>query len=146
MTIRRGRRNVQGFLHDFQEFALKGNVIDLAIAVVIGGAFGKIVTSFVENIIMPLVSVVLPAGNWREAGIQLAPGKVIGIGSFLGSIVDFVIIALVLYLVIRAVTRSKREAEVATTEEAPLDPVVQSQSDLIHALDRLTQTLETQGR
>ncbi len=52
----RGRRRASGFLKDFQDFALKGNVVDLAIAVIIGGAFGKIVTSFVEDVIMPLIN------------------------------------------------------------------------------------------
>jgi large conductance mechanosensitive channel len=159
MTVRRGRRAVGGFLRDFQDFALKGNVIDLAIAVVIGGAFGKIVTSFVQDIVMPLVSLAIPGGDWRTAKIVLAPAppgtpadqvaqleKAIQIGSFLGSIVDFIIIALVIYLAIRALARFKRQEEVAAAEEAPADPVLISQERLTGALDRLTQTLETQGR
>jgi large conductance mechanosensitive channel len=59
MTVRRSRRAATGFLRDFQEFILKGNVVELAIAVIIGGAFGKIITSFTDNIIMPLLNPLL---------------------------------------------------------------------------------------
>jgi large conductance mechanosensitive channel len=61
MAIRRGRGAATGFLRDFQEFALKGNVVDLAIAVVIGAAFGKIISSFVDNVIMPLINPLVSA-------------------------------------------------------------------------------------
>jgi large conductance mechanosensitive channel len=158
MTVRRGRRAVGGFFRDFHDFALKGNVMDLAIAVIIGGAFGKIVSSFVQDIVMPLVSLVIPGGDWRTAKIILAPAppgtpadqvaqleKAIQIGSFLGSIVDFLIIALVIYLAIRALAKFKRQEEVVAAEEAPPDAVVVSQERLTTALDRLTQTLETKS-
>jgi large conductance mechanosensitive channel len=59
---------------EFKEFAFKGNVVDLAVGVVIGGAFGKIVAGFVADIIMPLVGLMLPAGDWRTAGITLKEG------------------------------------------------------------------------
>jgi len=127
-------------------------VIDLAIAVVIGGAFGKIVTSFVQDLVMPLVSLFIPGGDWRTARIVLADGtpgvegseKAILIGNFLGAIVDFIIIAFVIYLAIRALARFKRQEEVAEAEVA-VDPVVVSQEKLTTALDRLTQTLESRG-
>jgi large conductance mechanosensitive channel len=153
MTIRRGRGAAGGFLRDFREFALKGNVLDLAIAVIIGGAFGKIVTSFVQDLVMPIISLAIPGGDWRTSRIVLVPGtpgvegseKAILIGSFLGSIVDFVIIALVIYLAIRALAKFKRQEEVAEAEAPPTDPVVVSQERLTTALDRLTQTLESRG-
>ena len=106
MAIRRGRAATTSFVQDFQEFALKGNVVDLAVAVIIGGAFGKIVSSFVADIVMPLINPLIPGGEWRQATI--GPG--IKIGDFLGSIIDFLIVALVLYLVIRAITKFKRQA------------------------------------
>jgi large conductance mechanosensitive channel len=141
-TVRRGRRAASGFLRDFQEFALKGNVVDLAIGVVIGAAFGKIVTSFVEDVIMPLLNPLVEAAgkDWRT--IEIGPG--VKIGSFLGSIVDFLIIALVIYLVIRALARLKRQEE--AVEEGTPDPAVQSQERLTSAIERLTQTLESQHR
>lgn len=118
MTIRRSRRATTGFLQDFREFALKGNVIELAIAVVIGAAFSKIITSFVEDIVMPFINPLVPQGNWREAVV--GPG--IRIGSFFGSIIDFVIIALVLFIVIRALGSWKRQEEATpapTEKECP---------------------------
>ncbi|MEH2463687.1 large conductance mechanosensitive channel protein MscL [Nostoc sp.] len=135
----RGRRS-SGFLKDFQAFALKGNVVDLAIAVIIGGAFGKIVTSFVEDVIMPLINplVSFAGKDWRT--IAIGPG--IKIGHFLGAIVDFVIIALVLFVAIRALQKFKRQ-EVA--DEPLPDPNLVAQERLTGALDRLNQTLETRN-
>ncbi len=79
---------------DFKEFLSKGNVLDLAVAVVIGGAFGKIVTALVEGIIMPLVGLAVPSGDWRA--LMAGPFKV---GLVLGASVDFICIALVVFLV-----------------------------------------------
>ncbi|MBE9191688.1 large conductance mechanosensitive channel protein MscL [Gloeocapsopsis crepidinum LEGE 06123] len=115
-TIGRNRRVVTGFFRDFREFALKGNVVELAIAVIIGGAFGNIVTSFAQDIVMPLINPLIPAGDWRELVINTGPNDGIRIGSFLGSVVDFVIIALALYLAIRALARFKRQEELAPPE------------------------------
>ncbi|MEH2390389.1 MAG: large conductance mechanosensitive channel protein MscL [Nostoc sp.] len=135
----RGRR-ASGFLKDFQDFALKGNVVDLAIAVIIGSAFGKIVTSFVEDVIMPLINplVSFAGKDWRT--IIISPG--IKIGEFLGAIVDFVIIALVLFVAIQALQKFKRK-EVA--DEPLADPNLVAQERLTGALDRLNQTLETRN-
>ncbi|WP_193200127.1 large conductance mechanosensitive channel protein MscL [Nostoc sp. MG11] len=137
----RARRRVSGFLRDFQEFALKGNVVDLAIAVIIGTAFGKIITSFVEHVIMPLINplVSLSGKDWRT--ITIGPG--IAIGQFLGAIVDFLIIALILFLAIQALQRFKRQEEVA--DNFPPDPNLVAQERLTGALDRLTQTLESRN-
>ncbi len=79
---------------DFRDFIAKGNVLDLAVAVVIGGAFGKIVTALVSGIVMPLVSYALPKGDWQT----WAFGK-FQVGPVLGALVDFVLIALVVFLV-----------------------------------------------
>lgn len=132
----RGRSATTGFLRDFREFALKGNVVELAIAVIIGGAFGKIVSSFVSDLVMPLINPLIPGGNWREAVV--GPG--VKIGSFLGSVVDFVIIALVLFLAIRSLERFKRRE--AAAEPLPPDPALQVQERLAATLERLTQVLE----
>jgi large conductance mechanosensitive channel len=83
---------------EFKAFALKGNVVDLAIAVIIGGAFGKIITALVTDIIMPIVAGILPGkGEWRE--IVVTPLN-IRLGDFTGSVVDFFIISAVLFLVV----------------------------------------------
>lgn len=102
---------------EFKAFIMKGNVVDLAIAVVVGGAFGKIVTAFVDGIVMPLVSYVLPANiKWEEWVL----GK-FRVGAVLGATLDFLIIALVIFLVlIKFLGRIvKKEAAVSTTKECP---------------------------
>jgi large conductance mechanosensitive channel len=137
----RVRRRASGFLRDFQEFALKGNVVDLAIAVIIGTAFGRIITSFVEDVIMPLINplVGLTGKDWRT--ITVGPG--IAIGHFLGSIVDFLIIALILFVAIRALQRFKRQQAI---DDSPSDPSLVVQERLIGALDNLTNTLESRNQ
>jgi large conductance mechanosensitive channel len=133
MTMRPSRSAATGFVKDFQDFVMKGNIFDLAVGVIIGAAFGKIVTSFVESIIMPIVSVAIPGGSWRESKIVLGmiadpknPGKQIEnailIGQFLGGLLDFVIIAFVIFLMIRALAKVKRKEEkieAADTKECP---------------------------
>ncbi len=136
------RTSPRGFLRAFQEFALKGNVVELAIAVIIGTAFGKIVSSLVADVIMPFINplAALAGKNWRT--IEIGPG--IKIGSFLGSVVDFVIVAFVLFVAVQALERFKRKAErQEALEETELDPV-QVQARLTSVLERLTQTLESQ--
>ena len=99
------------FLNDFKKFAFKGNVVDLAVGVIIGGAFGKIISALVEDIIMPVVSLVMPSGAWRNNGWVLRKAAdpndhvVLKYGDFLGSVMDLLIIALVLFVVVRKVVR-----------------------------------------
>ena len=102
---------------EFKAFIMKGNVVDLAIAVVVGAAFSKIVSAFVDGIVMPLVSYVLPANiKWEEWVI----GK-FRIGAVLGATVDFLIIALVIFLVlVKFLGRfMKKQAAAPTTKECP---------------------------
>jgi large conductance mechanosensitive channel len=100
----------------FKEFLLKNNVLALAVAVIVGGAVGKVVSSLAADIIMPLISLIMPSGNWRAATIELsrkvgADGKevvnTINIGTFFGSIIDFLIIALVVYVITKALLKEK---------------------------------------
>ena len=110
-----------GMIADFKKFALKGNVFDLAVAVVIGGAFGKIVAALVADIIMPLVALVMPSGDWRSAGIVLRAGAtakddvVLKWGDFMGTILDFLIVGFALFLLVSKVltTLKLREEAVA---------------------------------
>jgi len=94
------RNRAFSLLDEFKQFALKGNVIDLAIAVIIGAAFGKIVDSLVKHIIMPLVSVVVPGKESYLEWKWVVDGKEVPYGLFLGEIVNFLILALVLFLFI----------------------------------------------
>jgi large conductance mechanosensitive channel len=141
----RRRNAIGGFLQDFRDFALKGNVIDLAVAVIIGGAFGKIISSFVEDLVMPgLINPILvkTGSDWREAVI--GPG--IKIGSFMGAIVDFLIIAFILFLVIRAIEKAKRRKELEEAESPSTpDPLLQSQAELKQAIEQLTQTIQSRN-
>ena len=104
-----------GFIKEFREFALKGNVIDLAIAVVIGGAFGAIVSSLVDDIITPLLlTPALKAANAENLN-QLSWGAV-KYGNFLAAVIKFIIIALVLFLVIKGINRLNRKKEAPAAE------------------------------
>ena len=125
-----------GFIKEFKEFAMKGNVMDMAVGVIIGGAFGKIVSSLVEDIIMPLVSLAtggtdfsnlfvrfgeIPEGvanNYaalKEAGVSM-----FAYGAFIQNIIDFLIIALCIFLMIKAMNKlSKKKAEEPAPEPEP---------------------------
>ena len=85
---------------EFKNFAFKGNVIDLAVGVIIGGAFGKIVTSLVDNIIMPLVGVILPGNKGYENWALTIGEKTVPYGKFIGDVVSFLILAAALFLFI----------------------------------------------
>jgi large conductance mechanosensitive channel len=110
-------------LKEFKKFALKGNVIDLAVAVVIAAAFGKIVSALVDYIIMPLVGTILGGISFEHLTATVGDA-VIEYGLFIQSIVDFFIIALSLFVFIQAFNRLKRKEEMA--EKAPVvDPKVE---------------------
>lgn len=89
-----------GFRKDFQDFVFRGNVVDLAVGVMIGAAFGKIVTATVDDIIMPIVSAMLPGGSWRTFDLQPVPGVKLLVGHLLGVVLDFLITAAVLFIVL----------------------------------------------
>ncbi len=113
-----------GLAAEFKEFAMKGNVVDLAVGVIIGAAFGKIVSSLVGDIFMPALGKVIGGVNFSEFAIALGKdptGKevLIKYGAFLQTLFDFVIIALVLFLVIKGINRLKRPAPAAPAEPAP---------------------------
>src|SRR5688572_275431 len=101
-----------GFVADFKSFALKGNVIDLAVAVVIGKAFGDIVSALVADVVMPVVGAVIPGGDWRAWSVTPLGLK---LGHLLGAILDFLIVALVLFLVVSKAMNLFKKAEAAPT-------------------------------
>ena len=101
-------------LKEFKDFAMRGNVVDMAVGVIIGGAFGKIVSSLVGDIMMPLINPLIPGGDWKA--IEVGPG--VKLGSFLGSVVDFIIIAFVIFLLIKAINATKKK-EVAAPATPP---------------------------
>ena len=98
---------------EFKEFAMKGNVVDLAVGVIVGAAFGKIVSSMVANVIMPVIGKLIGGFNFSDLAISLGTdpaGKPVAVtyGVFLQSVFDFIIIAVVLFMAIRAINRLKR--------------------------------------
>ena len=105
---------------DFKKFALKGNVMDLAIAVVIGAAFGKIVTSLVTDIITPLIGVMMGGVNFTGLMIKVGAAEVM-YGKFLQTIFDFFIIALAIFIVIRLMMKFQRKKEEVVEEGPAID-------------------------
>ncbi len=106
-----------GFIKEFKEFALKGNVVDLAIAVIIGAAFGAIVSSLVDDVITPLIlTPALDAAGVKDLD-KLAWGAV-KYGNFLAAVIKFIVIALVLFLLIKGMNRMKRKKEAPAAEPA----------------------------
>lgn len=123
-----------GFLKDFKDFAVKGNVIDLAVAVVIGGAFGKIVTSLVNDIIMPPIGMIINGVKFNELKYILkdatvdAEGKTvdavtINYGSFIEVTIQFVIVAFAIFMMIRLLSKLKKKEE-EKPAPAPPSPVI----------------------
>lgn len=127
-------------LKEFKEFAVKGNVMDMAIGVIIGGAFGKIVTSLVNDIIMPGIGVLTGGINFSDykfviqQGVMngeevITPEVAITWGSFIQTIVDFLIIAFCIFIAIKAINRFKRKEEEAPA--APAEPAGPTQEELL---------------
>lgn len=106
---------MKNFIEEFKAFAIRGNVVDLAVAVVIGAAFGKIVSSLVENIITPLLSILLGGINFSSLSLKLGE-VVITYGVFLQSIFDFTVIALAVFVAIKALAKVHKKEETAKAE------------------------------
>jgi len=110
-------------LKEFKEFVMRGNVLDLAVAVIIGGAFGKIIGSLVNDILMPLIGLVMGVVNFAELTFTVG-AAVVAWGAFVQAIVDFVIIAFVIFLIVKSANATKKKEEPAppaepTTKDCP---------------------------
>jgi large conductance mechanosensitive channel len=108
-------------LKAFKEFAMRGNVIDLAVGVIIGAAFGKIINSFVADIVMPLLNPIMPGGDWRT--MEVGPG--VKLGAFLAVTLDFLIVAFVLFLFVQGINKLKRKEEEKPVGPAQIPPDVE---------------------
>ena len=113
-----------GMMTEFKEFAMRGNVVDLAVGVVIGAAFGKIVTALVDKVIMPPLGLLIGGVDFAKLGIVLkeatvdaagkeVPAVVLAYGEFINAIVQFVIVAFAIFLVVKAINRMRKPAEEA---------------------------------
>jgi len=122
------------FIKEFREFALKGNVVDLAIAVILAGAFGRIVTALTDALIMPVISLILGKGGVSEITFQVGE-TIFPVGLLLQAIIDFLLIALVLFSIIKVMNRLHREKEDIA---APAEPeLTLSEKLLVEIRDNL---------
>lgn len=126
------------FIHDFKEFAMKGNIIDMAVGVIVGGAFGKIVSSLVNDIIMPVMSLVTGGDGYKNLKYVITEGRdaadgvaaveevAINYGLFIQNIVDFLIIALSIFVALRVVMKfMKKEKEAEAAPAAAPEPTAE---------------------
>nr|WP_156105861.1 large-conductance mechanosensitive channel protein MscL [Porphyromonas cangingivalis] len=122
---------MMGLIKEFKEFAVKGNVVDMAVGIIIGGAFGKIVSSLVNDVIMPPIGKLIGGVNFTDLKIVLSdaviangevvtPEVAILYGSFIQTVIDFLIIAFVIFMAIKAINKLKREKP--AEPEAPAAP------------------------
>ena len=116
---------------EFKDFAMRGNVMDMAVGIIIGGAFGKIISSFVANVLMPPIGLMLGGVNFADLALTLkeASGEVAAVtlnyGAFIQSVVDFVIIAFAIFMAVKGMNNMKKKEEAApAAPAAPSDEVV----------------------
>lgn len=119
-------------LEEFKAFAVKGNVVDMAVGVIVGAAFGKIVSSFVENVIMPPIGLLVGGVNFSDLAITLqeatagAAAVTMKYGKFLQTIIDFTIIAFAIFVAVRAINSMKKQEEAApATPDVPPPPTAE---------------------
>ena len=109
---------MKGFFGEFKEFISRGNVLDMAVGIIIGGAFTAIVTALVDNIIMPLISVITGGVSFTEWNLVVGSAK-IEFGVFLGAVINFLLVALVLFSIIKAINKARDMAGKTPEEEEP---------------------------
>ena len=136
-ALEKGTKKVSGFLQEFKAFAMRGNVIDLAVGVVIGGAFGSITNSLVNDILMPALSMLtggLDFSAWQwvlkeavmENGEVITPAVAIHYGAFLSTILNFILLAFAVFCMIKAINRlHRKKEEPAPAPETPPAPSTQ---------------------
>ena len=121
-----------GMMQEFKAFALRGNVVDMAVGIVVGGAFGKITTSFVNDVLMPPIGLALGNVNFSDLSIQLQAASegveavAIRYGAFINTVLDFLIIAFAIFLVVKAMNAAKKKEE-----EAPAAPPAPSKEEVL---------------
>ena len=119
------------FFSEFREFAMRGNVLDMAVGVILGGAFGKITTSLVNDVFMPLIGMLIGGVDLGKLNIVLKPATdtaeavTLGIGTFLTTIIDFVLVAFVIFLMIKTINRFRRKKEEEPEPEEPKGPTTE---------------------
>lgn len=123
-------------MSEFKDFAMRGNVVDMAVGIVIGGAFGKIVSSFVKDVLMPPLGLLIGGVDFSDMAVTLkaateeADAVLLAYGSFIQTIFDFVIIAFAIFLVVKAMNTAKERME-KKEEEAPAEPPKPSKEEVL---------------
>ena len=112
------------FLKEFKEFISRGNVVDLAVGVIIGGAFGKIVTSVVNDILMPVIGVIIGGIDFKGLKLPIGDAEIL-YGNFIQNVIDFLIVAACIFVFVKVINKffSKKEEEEEVKEEVPAEPV-----------------------
>lgn len=141
-----------GILKEFQEFAVKGNVVDMAVGIIIGGAFGTIVKSLVNDVIMPPIGLLLGGVDFSDLFINLGEGAydsleaaneagapVIAYGSFINNVISFLIVAWAVFILIKAINTMKKKEE-----EAPAEPPAPPKSEVL--LEEIRDALRARGQ
>ena len=121
--IAEGIGKTKGFLNEFKKFALRGTVVDMAIGVVIGGAFGTIINSFVNNLVMPFVGMITSGQNFSDLAVHFGDGSTINYGLFIQAVVNFFVIALAVFIMVKLMNSVLRKKEAA--EPTQLDVLVE---------------------
>jgi large conductance mechanosensitive channel len=117
-------------LREFRDFAVKGNVVDLAVGVIIGAAFGKIVTSLVQDVVMPGVGALVAGLDYKDLVWQVGSAKVM-YGAFLSNVIDFVIVAWVIFLAVKAINHFRRKEEPAAAPPPRQEKLLEEIRDLL---------------
>ena len=123
-----------GLMKEFKEFAVKGNVVDMAVGIIIGAAFGKIVSSFVNDVIMPPIGVLIGGVDFSDLAVTIKqaagelPAVVVAYGKFIQTVIDFAIIAFAIFVAVKAMNALKRKEE-----EAPKPPPAPSKEEVLLA-------------
>ena len=121
IIIINNKKTMSKFLNEFKDFAMRGNVLDLAVGVIIGGAFGKIVSSVVDDLLMPVIGMLIGGLDFKALSITIGEAKIM-YGNFIQNVIDFTIIAFCIFLLIKGInTLSRKKAEPAAPE-APAEP------------------------
>ena len=126
-----------GFISEFKEFAMKGNVLDMAVGVIIGGAFGKIVSSLVDDILMPCVGMITGNVDFSSLAFQIGEGEgaaVLKYGQFIQNVVDFLIVAFCIFLMLKGINRCTRRTHPGGTAGRDSRPAEDEVSQEIHII------------
>ncbi len=121
------------FFAEFKEFAMKGNVMDMAVGVIIGGAFGKIITSLVDDVLMPIIGMIIGGVNFTSLSIKIGEAS-INYGNFIQNVIDFIIVALCIFTMIKAInglTAKIKGEEEEAKEEKEEEPAGPTQEELL---------------